>query len=50
MAAMYVLKLPANQHPVALDKVRVCWEVTGCRLVTATKLQLLNGLPYYDGD
>ena len=47
---MYVLKLLANQHPVVLDEVRVCWKVTGHRLVAATKSQLLNRLPYYDGD
>ena len=50
MAAMYVLRPLANQHPVAPDGVGACWEVVGHRLVTAAKLQLSNRLPYYDGD
>ena len=41
-AAMYVLELPANQRPVALDGVRACQEVTGHGLVTAAKSQLLK--------
>ena len=50
MAATHVLKLPANQHPVAPDGVGACQEVVGCELVAAARLQLLNGLLYYNGD
>ena len=47
---MHVLKLLANQHPVAPDGVRMHWGVAGCGLVTVAKLQLLSGLPHDNRD